>query len=68
MALLCRFGGVTVGLCKSDVHKVEFVYESAKPHLRLSWQWVARADAGPVEHRICYRKSERTGDMASVDG
>ena len=42
----------TLASCKSDVHQVEFVYESAKPHLRLSWQWVARADAGPMEHRI----------------
>jgi alpha-galactosidase len=32
--------------------KVEFVYESAEPHLRLSWIWEARADFGPVEHRI----------------
>jgi hypothetical protein len=29
-----------------------FVYESAEPHLRLKWEWDARADFGPVEHRI----------------
>jgi alpha-galactosidase len=29
-----------------------FVYESAEPHLRLSWVWEARADFGPVEHRL----------------
>lgn len=30
----------------------EFVYESDQPHLRLSWEWRARADFGPLEHRI----------------
>jgi len=29
-----------------------FVYESDEPHLRLSWEWCARADHGPIEHRI----------------
>ena len=29
-----------------------FVYESANPHLRLRWEWDARGDAGPVEHRV----------------
>ncbi len=29
-----------------------FVYESAHPHLRLRWQWEARAGFGPLEHRI----------------
>ncbi len=29
-----------------------FVYESKQPHLRLSWQWTARATFGPIEHRI----------------
>ena len=31
--------------------EVVFVYESAVPHLRLSWAWQARADFGAVEHR-----------------
>ncbi|HEX4320424.1 MAG TPA: glycoside hydrolase family 36 protein, partial [Acidobacteriaceae bacterium] len=31
---------------------VEFVYETAVPHLRLRWMWGARASSGPVEHRI----------------
>jgi hypothetical protein len=35
-----------------DSHKVVFVYESIEPHLRLRWEWEARADFGPVEHRI----------------
>ncbi|HXR40001.1 MAG TPA: alpha-galactosidase [Terracidiphilus sp.] len=35
-----------------DPRKAVFVYESASPHLRLSWIWEARADFGPVEHRI----------------
>ncbi|MGD0911236.1 MAG: alpha-galactosidase [Terracidiphilus sp.] len=36
----------------ADPHYVVFVYESDQPHLRLRWQWQARADFGPVEHRI----------------
>jgi hypothetical protein len=33
-------------------HRVVYVYESADPHLQLEWEWKARADFGPVEHRI----------------
>jgi alpha-galactosidase len=36
----------------ADKHQVVFVYESVNPHLRLSWEWQARADFGPIEHRI----------------
>jgi len=36
----------------ADARHVIFVYECAKPHLRLRWQWEARADFGPVEHQI----------------
>jgi len=32
--------------------KVAFVYESRRPHLRLTWEWLARAGSGPLEHRI----------------
>jgi len=35
-----------------DARHVVFVYESMQPHLRLRWQWEARASFGPVEHRI----------------
>jgi alpha-galactosidase len=31
---------------------VSFVYENASPHLRLTWEWRARAAFGPVEHQI----------------
>ena len=31
---------------------VVFVYESDTPRLRLSWEWQARADFGPIEHRV----------------
>jgi alpha-galactosidase len=31
---------------------VVFVYRSSSPRLRLSWEWVARADFGPIEHSI----------------
>ena len=36
----------------ADNQRVEFVYESTEPHLRLHWIWEARAAFGPVEHRI----------------
>jgi Melibiase/Glycosyl hydrolase family 36 C-terminal domain len=32
--------------------RVVFVYESRQPHLRLKWEWRARARFGPLEHRI----------------
>lgn len=32
--------------------RVAFVYETQMPHLRLTWQWTARAGFGPVEHSI----------------
>jgi hypothetical protein len=32
--------------------RVTFVYESQQPHLRLRWEWRARAKFGPLEHRI----------------
>ncbi len=31
---------------------IAFVYESSKPHLRLEWEWHARARSGPIEHSI----------------
>jgi alpha-galactosidase len=36
----------------ADSRRVVFVYESAQPHLRLSWEWQARAEFGAIEHRI----------------
>lgn len=39
-------------LGSADAHHVEFVYECARPHLRLHWKWQARAAFGPVEHSI----------------
>jgi alpha-galactosidase len=35
-----------------DSGRVAFVYESSSPHLRLTWQWTARAGTGPLEHTI----------------
>jgi len=35
-----------------DSHHVIVIYESAEPHLRLNWQWEARASFGPIEHSI----------------
>jgi alpha-galactosidase len=35
-----------------DAKRVAFVYETARPHLRLTWEWLARAAYGPLEHEI----------------
>src|ERR1700694_2593446 len=32
--------------------RVAFVYDSAVPHLRLTWEWRARQDYGPIEQQI----------------
>ncbi|MGA7341680.1 MAG: alpha-galactosidase [Terracidiphilus sp.] len=39
-------------LGSADAHRVVYVYECAQPHLRLLWQWEARAGFGSMEHRI----------------
>jgi disulfide oxidoreductase YuzD len=39
-------------LSTSDAHHVDFVYESQSPHLTVHWMWEARADFGPIEHKI----------------
>ncbi|MGA7907060.1 MAG: glycoside hydrolase family 36 protein [Candidatus Sulfotelmatobacter sp.] len=36
---------------RSDEKSVSFVYESAAPHLRLTWQWRAPVEYGPIEHQ-----------------
>ena len=42
-----------------DPHHAVLVYESVNPHLRLRWEWQARADFGPLEHRV---RVENLGD------
>lgn len=37
-----------------------FVYDSASPHLRLKWEWQARAAFGPIEHRITVENLDST--------
>jgi hypothetical protein len=32
--------------------QVAFVYDSASPHLRLTWEWRTRQAYGPIEHQI----------------
>ena len=34
------------------VDSVSLVYETGHPHLRLTWEWHARAPHGPLEHSI----------------
>ena len=35
-----------------DAQRVAFVYESASPHLRLTWEWRVPENYGPIEHEI----------------
>ena len=37
---------------KTDATSVTYVYDSASPKLRLTWQWSVRAARGPIEHVI----------------
>jgi len=37
---------------RASSSRIDFVYESRTPHLRLTWTWLARASFGPVEHEI----------------
>ena len=37
---------------------VSFVYETVRPHLRLTWEWVARAPMGPIEHNVLIENLE----------
>ena len=46
-------------LASVNSHRIAFVYESVLPHLRLHWEWEARAGSGPIEHRI---RIENFGD------
>jgi hypothetical protein len=41
-----------LGLSRTTGQRVVFVYETKSPHLRLRWEWTARAAFGPIEHRI----------------
>ena len=36
----------------SDAQRVMLVYDAASPKLRMTWEWMARAEFGPIEHRI----------------
>lgn len=47
-----RYAGQQAG---RDHRSVTFVYDNSSPHLRLLWQWRARASAGPIEHSITIR-------------
>ena len=44
----------------SDSGTLTFLYECSRPHLRLDWQWEARAPGGPLEHRIRIENLENT--------
>lgn len=36
----------------ANEHQAVFVYDSASPHLRLTWEWRAPQAYGPLEHQI----------------
>jgi len=38
--------------CTTSSDAVRLVYEADSPRLRLTWEWRARADQGPLEHTI----------------
>jgi hypothetical protein len=42
-------------LTRTGPHSITYVYESAHPHLRASWQWQTRSANGPIEHEIKIR-------------
>jgi hypothetical protein len=46
-------------LSHSDSSRVSFVYDAVGVALRLSWEWQARAEYGPIEHSV--RIENRTG-------
>jgi hypothetical protein len=35
-----------------DSRRIAFVYDSAQPRLRLTWEWKAPVSTGPIEHTI----------------
>jgi hypothetical protein len=35
-----------------EPNRVVFVYQAELPQLRLTWEWVSRANYGPMEHQI----------------
>lgn len=37
---------------ETDSRRIVLVYENAFPRLRLKWEWEARAEFGPIEHRV----------------
>ena len=37
---------------QEDARHVAYVYDSLSPHLRLTWEWRAPVDFGPLEHSI----------------
>jgi len=45
---------------RTDSRRVAFVYDSASPKLRLTWEWRAPASTGPVEHAIHIQNLEAT--------
>ncbi len=43
---------LNLAACQIEPSRVEFVYDSTSPRLRLFWDWRVRASQGPVEHSV----------------
>ncbi len=43
---------LNLAACQIEPSRVEFVYDSKSPRLRLFWDWRVRASQGPVEHSV----------------
>jgi alpha-galactosidase len=41
-----------LGASQTSEQRVAFVYDSASPRLRLTWEWRTRQAYGPIEHQI----------------
>ncbi len=37
---------------RSSPRHAALIYECPSPHLRLTWEWEARSESGPLEHRV----------------
>jgi len=44
-----------------DDREIAFIYDSASPRLRLTWEWRVRENYGPIEHQIRIENLEPRG-------
>ena len=51
---------------QSTHSSIRFTYESATPHLRLSWEWLVRSSPGPIEHTVRIQNLSSTAASLAV--